>query len=102
MRTIRYSSSFFEELATLLEQGIDRFGPAVVARKRAAVLGTIKDFLALHPVRPVDAVLGICAYQVRNSPFVIVYDYDDAELRVHLVIHASADRTLVDLSTVVW
>ena len=26
MRSIRYSQSFYEELATLLEQGIDRFG----------------------------------------------------------------------------
>ena len=102
MRSIRYSQSFYEELATLLEQGIDRFGPAVVAQKRADVLGTIKDYLAHHPRRPVDDVLGICAYQVRTVPFVILYDYDDSELRVHLVIHASADRTQVDLGAVVW
>ena len=72
MRSIRYSQSFFDELATLLEQGVDRFGPAVVAQKRADVLCTIKDFLAHHPVRTIDAVLGICAYQVRTAPFVIV------------------------------
>ena len=101
MRTIRYSRSFYDELATLLDQGIDRFGTAVVARKRDAVLHTIRHFLVHHPKRPADPTLGICTYQVRKSPFVIVYDYDDSELRIHLVIHASADRTLIDLGSVV-
>ncbi len=102
MRSIRYSLSFYDEFASLLEQGIDRFGPAVVAQKRADVLRTILDFLAHYPVRAIDPVLGICAHQVRTVPFVILYDYDDSELRIHLVIHAAADRTLVDLGAVVW
>ena len=102
MRAIRFSRTFRTELAALLRQGVPRFGPAVVAQKRAAVLDTIRNFLARHPMRPVDPVIGICAYPVTGVPFVILYDYDDAELRIHLVIHASADRTLVDLSTVVW
>jgi plasmid stabilization system protein ParE len=102
MRRVRYSRSFFEEFATLLEQGVDRFGPTVVAAKRAALLDTINRVLARHPKRPVDPDLGMCAYQVRKSPFVVLYDYDEDELRVHLVIHASSDRTQVDLSKVVW
>ena len=85
-----------------MAHGVPRFGPAVVAQKRAAVLNTIRNFLARHPVRPVDPIIGIYAYPVTGVPFVILYDYDDAELRIHLVIHASADRTLVDLGTVVW
>jgi hypothetical protein len=102
MRAVRFSRTFRNELATLLAQGVPRFGPAVVAQKRAAVLNTIRKFLARHPVRPVDPVIGICAYAVTKTPFVILYDYDDRELRIHLVIHASADRTQIDLSTVEW
>ena len=102
MRAVRFSRTFRVEFAALLAQGVPRFGAAVVAQKRAAVLNTIRNFLARHPVRPVDPVIGICAYPVTRTPFVILYDYDDAELRIHLVIHASADRTLVDLDTVVW
>ena len=102
MRAVRFSRTFRTELAALLAQGVPRFGVAVVAQKRAAVLDTIRNFLARHPARPIDTVIGICAYPVTKTPFVILYDYDDAELRVHLVIHASADRTLIDLSTVDW
>lgn len=102
MRTIKYSRSFFEEFAVLLEQGVDRFGARVVADKRSLVLDTIKNFLAVYPRRPVDPVLGICAYQVRKSPFVVLYDFDGNELRIHLVIHSAADRTQVDLAAVKW
>lgn len=102
MRRIRYSQSFYEEFAILLEQGVDRFGPAVVAAKRARVLDTISNMLARHPRRAVEPVLGICAFQVRTTPFVVLYDYDDDELRVHLVIHVSADRAQVNLSAVIW
>lgn len=58
MRRIRYSQSFYVEFATLLEQGVDRFGPAVVAVKRAKVLDTIATMLARHPKRTVDPHLG--------------------------------------------
>jgi mRNA-degrading endonuclease RelE of RelBE toxin-antitoxin system len=102
MRRVKYSQSFFEEFATLLEQGIDRFGPTVVAAKRKKALDTISGILACYPRRSVDPGLGICAYQVRTTPFVVLYDFDDDELRIHLVIHASADRTSVDLSAIVW
>ena len=36
---------------------------------------------------------------VAKTPFVLLYD--DAELRIHMIIHASADRTPIDLSRVV-
>jgi hypothetical protein len=102
MRSIRYSLTFYAELAGLLEQGFDRFGPVIIAAKRDAVFHTVKNFLVNHPVRAADPGLGIWSYPVRATPFVIVYDYDDSELRIHLVIHKGADRTKVDLSGVVW
>ena len=102
MRAIRYSRDFDEEFAELLEQGIDRFGVRVVAAKRAQVLRTITDFLVHHPVRPVDSDLGICTYPVTGTPFLLIYDYDDRELRLHLVIHERADRSRIDLSGIAW
>ena len=86
----------------LLDQGIDRVGARVVAQKRALLFDKIKIHLAEFPVRKIDPDIGICAYPVSKTPFVVLYDYDNAELRVHLVIHAHADRTKVDLSKVVW
>ena len=102
MRTIRYSQTFREELRDLLAQGLPMFGPHVVAEKRRLVLDTVKNFLVHFPIRTPDPVLGLCACTVSKTPFVIVYDYDDAELRVHLIIHSHADRSQIDLSTVVW
>ena len=38
----------------------------------------------------------------RLLPFAVLYDYDDAELRVHFVIHAQADLRKLDLTLVEW
>ena len=102
MRSIRLSRTFNEELVALLEQGLPRFGPNVVSEKRALVFRTIQYFLAEYPVRPTDPELGICAYPVTSTPFVLLYDYDESELRIHLVIHGAADRTQINLATVKW
>lgn len=102
MRLVRLSRTFNGELVELLSQGIPRFGARVVADKQALVFGTIENYLVHFPMRPIDPVLGLCACRVDKTPFVLLYDYDDAELRVHLVIHESADRALVDLAAVVW
>ncbi len=99
---MRYSHSFFEEFATLLEQGVASFGPAVVAEKRDRVLRMITEHLAYFPVRPIDPDVGKCTYPVTTTPFVLIYDYDDAELRIYLIVHGRADRTALDLSKVRW
>ena len=101
MRTVRLSQSFRDELTRLLGQGA-RFGAMVIADKRACVIHTIETTLTTNPKRPIDPVLGICTYHVTKTPFVLLYDYDDSELRVHLIIHAKADRALIDLTTVIW
>ena len=95
MRTIRLSQTFNQELASLLEQGLPKFGPRIVAQTSNRVRHIIEHFLVHYPVRTPDPVLGICAYPVTGVPFVILYDYDESELRIHLVIHASAGRKTV-------
>ena len=102
MRSIRLSRTFNEELVELLEQGLPRFGARVVAQKSALVFRTIQHFLVHYPMRPVDSDLGICAYPVSGTPFVILYDYDDTQLRIHLIIHGASDRTQIDLAAVTW
>lgn len=102
MRRVRLSKTFGVEAEALLEQGVARFGFAVIEQKRNLIRKTIEQYLALYPRRPVDPILGIWSYPVTDTPFVLIYDFDDAELRIHLMIHERADRTLIDLSTVDW
>lgn len=102
MRAIRFSRTFNVELAALLRQGVPGFGTRVVASSREKVFRTIESYIAPSPVRAVDPVLGICAYHVKATPFVLLYDYDDTELRIHLINYAKADRAQIDLSAVEW
>ena len=102
MRAVRYSKSFHDGLAELLEQGVDRFGPRVVAQKRELVLQAITVVLANSPKRSIDPTLGFCAYHVATTPFVVIYDFDDEESRVYLAIHAASDRSMIDLGAVRW
>lgn len=56
----------------------------------------------MYPRRPKDQFLDIWSYTVTGAPFVLLYDFDDTELRVHLIVHAAADRMLIDLLSVQW
>ena len=100
-RRIRVSKTYQEELEGLLEQGILRFGAEVVEEKRDRVNETI-GYLADYPRRPKDRLLDIWSYQISDVPFVLLHDFDESELHVHLIVHASADRTQIDLSSVEW
>ena len=102
MRSIRYSRTFFRDLETLLSQGIDRFGDRVVAEKRDQVLAAITATILHFPVRRVDPDLGLRVFRVARTPFVLLYDYDDAELRIFTVVHGRADRGSIDLSATEW
>jgi plasmid stabilization system protein ParE len=102
MRRIRLSKTYDDELEALLEQGIPGFGVRVVRASRNRVERAIEQTLVQHPRRPIDPQLGVCTYHVSKTPFVLLYDYDDRELRVHLIIHGSMDRAAIDLTKVVW
>ncbi len=100
MRAIRYSRTFFRDLETLLSQGLDRFGVRVVAETRDLMLAAITQTLQHFPVRPPD--LGVGVFRVPRTPFVLLYDYDDAELRIYTVVHGRADRGSIDLTAIDW
>ena len=103
MRSIRYSKTFTDELEILLDQGEPKFGPSVIASKLALVRSTITGHLAAFPLTGHrEPAHGLYIYSVRRTPFVLLYDFDVAELRLHMVVHKQADRTGLDPSTVVW
>ena len=103
MRKVRLSKTFLHQLDDLLAQGEAKFGPRVADEKLDRVYATINNHLAWFPdtKRP-DRHLKLHLYPVTNVPFVLAYDFDNDELRIHFVLHASADRRLVDPSDIEW
>jgi plasmid stabilization system protein ParE len=99
---VRISKTFSEQLDRLIEQGFPKFGARVAAEKRDRVLATINQHLAGFPKKPRDPRNGLFVYPVTKTPFVVVYDYDDTELRVMFIFHARADLRSFDPAAVEW
>jgi hypothetical protein len=103
MRTIRVSRSYLAALHELLAYGEARFGRLVVDDKRARVERTIGHILRHYPgIGRFDTDLGIYSYAVTRTPFILLYDFDDNELRMHLIVHGRADRSRVPLGDIEW
>ena len=103
MRSVRLSITFNDQLNELLAQGEDRFGERFIAEKRALVYQTIRRHLVYFPAsRARDPDLGLHLYEVSGTPFVLVYDFDDAELRIHFVLHKRADRSTIEPADIEW
>jgi plasmid stabilization system protein ParE len=103
MRSIRLSQTALKQLNALLAQGVKRFGVRVVADKRDRVYATIERFLAPYPAaKKPDRNHGLRVYPISRTPFIVLYDFDDVELRIHFVFHAHADLRNLDPATVVW
>ncbi|AHB50245.1 hypothetical protein W911_12075 [Hyphomicrobium nitrativorans NL23] len=103
MRSIRVSRTFNDQLNALLAYGEERFGRAVAEEKKTLVYAIIRDHLAWFPASHIrDPELGLHFYPVTHTPFTLVYDFDEAELRIHFVLHQRADRGSLDPGDVAW
>ncbi len=102
MRRVRVSRTFFDQLHTLLEQGYPRFGERIVLEKRERVFHLIENHLAHYPRVPRDSQHGLCVYPVRRTPFVVVYDYDEEEVRVMFLFHERDHYANLDARAVEW
>jgi plasmid stabilization system protein ParE len=103
MRQQRLSKTFLDQLAELIEHGERVFGPVVANDKRKHVYKTIQQFLTVFPdVERPDPHHGLRAYPIHRTPFVVLYDFDEDELRVHFVFHKSADLRKIDPASAQW
>jgi hypothetical protein len=103
MRVVRVSKSFLSALHEQLAFGESRFGSGIVDEKRRRISYTISTLLTSYPaIGALDEGLGVFFHPVSRTPFLLLYDFDDAELRIHLIIHRQADRSRVDLAAVEW
>jgi plasmid stabilization system protein ParE len=103
MRTVRYSKTFNDQLNTQLAYGYQRFGRRTVEKVAETVYGTIDDFLAHYPrAKPPHPRLRLHVYPIARTPFVVVYDFDDQELRCHFILHRSASLDDLDPASAEW
>jgi mRNA-degrading endonuclease RelE of RelBE toxin-antitoxin system len=103
MRTVAYSKTFTDQLHVLLRQGYWKFGARVVSEKRTIVYDTIDDHLAHFPGTGIpDKRLDLMSYAISRTPFVVLYDFDDDDLRLHFVVHKRADRRKIDPADIQW
>ena len=102
-RGVRISRTARELFRTMLAQGVEKFGVEVVDEKRRIVLDTLENYLAEYPHHGLnDRGRKLRHFPVSKTPFVVVYEYDEAELRVLFIIHKRADRSRLDPTLVEW
>ena len=103
MRRVVRSRTYVAQLKDLLDQGIERFGIMIVEQKLALVDHTLEVFLARHPKakRP-DRKLGLRVYPISGTPFVVLYDFTETELRAHFIFHRSASLEDLDPGSAEW
>jgi hypothetical protein len=103
MRRVVRSRTYVSQLKDLLDQGVERFGSTVVEQKLVLIDHTLEVFLARHPMakRP-DRKLGLRLYPVSDTPFVLLYDFTDTELRAHFIFHKSASLEDLDPRSAEW
>ncbi len=103
MRRVRYSRTAIVSFQNLLGQGAGRFGVDVAEEKRFAVELCISDYLSVNPHHGLrDEKRSMLHYHVRGTPFIVVYEYDDDELRVLFIVHKRSDRRRLDPGSVDW
>ena len=103
MRHIAYSNTFDRQIADYIEQGELSFGVAVTTAKKNLVYSTIRNILASNPgVKRADPKLGLVVYPISKTPFFVVYDYDDVELRMHFIFINGKPLDTIDPSSAVW
>jgi hypothetical protein len=103
MRRVRRSRTAIDGLRTLLAQGLPKFGFRVIAEKLQILDRFIDTYLAEHPQNGFrDPHRKVYHYPVSGTPFTVVYEFDDAELRVLFIVHQRADRHRLDPSAVEW
>jgi hypothetical protein len=103
MRRIRRSVTYVTQLQDLLDFSAATFGMTVASAKLARIDKLLKDNLAYFPATGLhDTQLKLFVYPISQTPFVVIYDFDDTELRLHMIVHGRADRSRINPDEVKW
>ncbi len=104
-RRVTYSRTFREQLADFIEQGELKHGARLAEEKERLVLDFIDTTLSRTPaLKRRDAKLNLVVYPISNTPFIVIYDFDDEEVRVLTCLLKGAGNRLDDFdpASVEW
>src|SRR5438874_13135475 len=102
MRRVIRSRTYVAQLRTLLEHGAAVFGTAVAEQTLFRIDHVIEKHLAHFPKKPIDEKLGLRVFAILRTPFVLIYDFDENELRIHFIIPMRTDRRNIDSMSAEW
>lgn len=103
MRSVRLSRTFADTLKAQLRFGAERYPNTLVEEKRGLVERTIFEVLRRHPgIGRMNEELGLRSFRVSRTPFILLYEFDDSELRIHMIVHVRADQSRIDPAKVEW
>jgi hypothetical protein len=103
MRQLRTSHTFDTQLLDLLEAGAEHYARDFLQQKRRRVFHVLSNLIVPFPAlkRP-HPELGLVAYPVSETPFVVLYDFDDVLVRAHFIVHKHADLEAIDPTSADW
>lgn len=102
MRSIRFSKTFDEQLIDYIDAGAQTYGDRVAGEKKALVYKTIR-LLATNPtIKRRNRKLGLVVYPISDTPFFILYNHDDAELRIHFIFIKGKPLDTIDPASAEW
>ncbi|RTL68581.1 MAG: hypothetical protein EKK41_15590 [Hyphomicrobiales bacterium] len=102
-RSVRFSKTFLDQFVEHLAWGEAHFGRSAADAVKDRVFYVIETLLARHPaVKRPHPGPGLIAYPVSGTPFVVLSDFDDAELRVPFILHARSDLAGLDPNASEW
>jgi mRNA-degrading endonuclease RelE of RelBE toxin-antitoxin system len=103
VRAVRFSKTAIDQFNALLAQGRQRFSARIVAKSRDQVYRTIERHISLYPGgKSKDPNLGLHIYPISKTPFVVIYDFDEAELRVYFIVLAGFEASNLDAKSAEW
>ena len=104
-RKVVYSKTFIEQLLNFTDRGEQAYGKRLAQEKKRLVFSLLDDTIAATPaIKARHPRLGLVVYPVSNTPFIVIYDFDDEEVRVLMCLLKGAGTRLdhFDPASVEW
>jgi hypothetical protein len=104
MRSIRFSLTALQSLELLLGLGSAYYSDEFLTYQKNRVFDSVRVHLLAFPEAcPVNKTFrNLRIYNVKHTPFAVVYDFDDTELRIRQIVHRRANRTPASVANIQW